>query len=275
MKKHANFEVQGHRGMRGLYPENTLAGFEAAMALGVSAIECDILSTSDGVLIVYHDYAIHKNRCTYLGEPVAQQPLIYSLSFAEIQRYECGNPNPDFPSQIAIQDAHIPTLEELLHLSQTYPSVWLNLEIKRDALHSEWTAPPALLAKKILAHVKASGTADRIYFSSFDEEVLSAIRKLDAQVELALIFCDGERSPRNILESAQDLQVSVLSPEHSYLKNKEQVRRLQKMGFRIIPWTVNDPNRWKELIEMGVDGIVTDYPKNLMEYRTIARGPQI
>jgi glycerophosphoryl diester phosphodiesterase len=275
-RNHVPFEVQGHRGMRGLYPENTLPGFEAAINAGVNVIECDILSTSDGVLIIHHDYAINKERCTHLGEHISIAPLICMISLAEIKRYDCGCANPDFRSQVTIPGTCIPTLEELFVLMKTNPkasSVRLNLEIKRDALHPEWTLESAWLAKKIVAEVKKSGLSDKTYYSSFDLEVLSEIREEDPNAEIGLLFrargADRwlkDEIPKSILESAGKLQVGIFSPEHSYIKSQPQVLSYQEMGFRVIPWTVNDPNRWRELIKMRVDGIITDYPKSLLEY---------
>ena len=96
------------------------------------------------------------------------------------------------------------------------------------------------------------------------------IRKIDSKAEIGLIFRARERFdheiPASILECAKALRAAIFSPEHSYLKDKNQVQSLQKMGFRIIPWTVNEPNRWKELIEMGVDGIITDFPIALLDF---------
>jgi len=249
--------------MRGLFPENTLPGFQAAIDAGADSIECDIMATRDEILVVHHDYTI--------GEL-----LIRSLTLKEIKQYDCGAANPEFPLQKSIPGTIIPTLEELLVL-MSHSSVRLNLEIKRDARHPEWTLAPPVLAQKILAAVKSKKLKTQVYYSSFDVEVLRAIRNIDATATIGLIFASREipEIPEKIVECARILRVAVFSPKDSYLKNREQVNSLQNMGFRVIPWTVNNPNRWEELIEMGVDGIITDYPKGLLEYLSKRHGRQI
>jgi glycerophosphoryl diester phosphodiesterase len=255
--------------MRGLFPENTLPGFQAAIDAGVDSIECDILATSDEILVVHHDYTI--------GASGTSMPLlIRSLTLKEIKRYDCGAANPEFPQQKNIPNTTVPTLEELLDLISP-SSVRLNLEIKRDARHPDWTLEPHVLAQKVLDSVKSKKLEGRIYYSSFDVEVLRAIRNIDATAAIGLIFGSWDifEIPEKILECARTLRVMVFSPKDSYLKNRDQVKSLQKMGFRVIPWTVNNPSRWAELIGIGVDGIITDYPKSLLEYLSKQHGRQI
>lgn len=109
--------------------------------------------------------------------------------------------------------------------------------------------------------MKKNGLSNRIYYSSFDIEVLQAIHDIDATAIL------GWSVSRTIaLEKIKLLPIAVLFLEHTLLKDEDQIRELQKKGFRVIPWTVNDPDRWKELIEMGVDGIIIDYPKSLLNF---------
>lgn len=260
------FEVQGHRGMRGHYPENTLPGFVAAIEAHVPVIECDILATSDGVLVLYHDFAIRRNHLRDTG------PLLISLTLEEVKQIECGTVDPEFPDQIPCLGARIPTLDELLTLVKQTASVRLNLEIKRDASKPTLTLPPEWLAKTLLSQVQSRGLEKRVYYSSFDYEVLRELRKLDSNVDLGLLYCERgmakltQRSiPQSILEQAEELQITTFSPKHSYLKTKDQIEALQKRELRIIPWTVNDPRRWQQLIEMGVDGVITDYPTELLE----------
>lgn len=256
-------EVQGHRGMRGLFPENTLPGFQAAIDAGVDSIECDILATSDEILVVHHDYTI-------------DELLVRSLTLDEIKQYDCGKANPEFPQQKSMPNTTVPTLDELLDLI-SLSSIRLNIEIKRDARHPDWTLEPHILAQKVLAAVKTKKLEKRVYYSSFDVEVLRAIREIDATASIGLIFGSWEifEIPEKILECAKTLRVAVFSPKESYLKNSEQVKSWQKMGFRVIPWTVNNPSRWQELIAIGVDGIITDYPKSLLEYLSKQHGRQI
>ncbi len=119
----------------------------------------------------------------------------------------------------------------------------------------------------MLAQVEKNQFSERVYYSSFDSEVLTEMRKLNATAELGLILDTDENNQQrmeSILKTALSLNVAILSPDHAYL-NRAQLQSLQKLGFRVIPWTVNSPSRWIELMEMGVDGIITDYPQELIE----------
>ena len=136
-----------------------MAGFQAALAAGVNSIECDLVATYDGIIVVHHDYLRE-------GVPVR------TLSLAEVKSFDVGKANPAFPSQKVIKGAQIPTLEELLNLCRSYPKCKLNLEIKRDALHPEWTLEPRELASKIVTQVRESGLSAHVYYSSFDPEVI-------------------------------------------------------------------------------------------------------
>lgn len=134
-------------------------------------------------------------------------------------------------------DPQIPTLEEVFALVKD-SSITLNLEIK-----------PGVPPKPIFDAVQKAGFQKRVYYSSFDPEILLALRKLDPQCTLGFIYDKPVPIPPG---------VQILSMHHT-LCTKIQ-------GYKIIPWTVNDPKRWDELIEMGVDGIITDFPRRLLEY---------
>lgn len=273
-------EIQGHRGMRGLRPENTLPAFEAAIEAGAHVLELDIQATRDEELVIHHDYFINRDLALFLdGSPLLDAPLIRSLTLAEVKKYDLGSKiNPRFPDQILVPGSQIPTLHELFSLMQMHPSksVRLNLEIKRDPCHPEWTLEPHELAKKVVSQVHERGFADKIYYSSFDPAVLHEIKNQDPDAKIGFIFniekicklfqLDPEKSMELVLKTAIELKAVVLSPHHKHLKDQAHVRSLQTMGFRVIPWTVNDPSRWAELVEMGVDGMITDYPHKLIKF---------
>jgi glycerophosphoryl diester phosphodiesterase len=277
------FEVQGHRGSRAVRPENTIPGFSAAIEAGANVLEFDVLVTADDELIIHHDFFVNKDLCSYLdGTSLQDSHPIRSLTLSEIKKLDGGAKiNPEFPTQIQVPGTQIPTLQELFEFLQnsSHPNaktVRLNLEIKRDPRYPEWTLSPSELAKKIVKQVKVNGFTDRIYYSSFDPEVLLAIRKEDPNATVGFIFSADSLQVARLLRPDADrdflvkiasyLQAKVLSPEHSLLSSKQDVIALQKQGFRVIPWTVNDPARWKELIEMGVDGIISDDPKGLIDF---------
>ncbi len=278
-----SLEVQGHRGSRAVKPENTLPSFLTGIEAGAHALELDVLVTADNKLIIYHDFFVNKELCTYLdGRSVTQEVLIRSLTLSEIKELDAGaKTNSKFPNQQSIPGTQIPSLQELFDLihNSNHPNakkIRLNLELKRDLRFPEWTLPPLDLAKAITELVKENGLSDRVYYSSFDPEVLAAIRKIDPKAQTGFIFSsqsldvarilNPEAGMEFLLKIAFLLEVSILSPDHQLLQSKEDVLLLQKKGFKVIPWTVNDPARWKELAEMGVDGMISDDPEGLVRF---------
>ncbi len=268
-----SFEVQGHRGTRGYKPENTLPAFKAAIESGADRIELDLLVTKDGVIVIYHDFYINPNITTnWDGSPVSvPSPLIYSLSLAEVKQFDCGRrKNPLFPKQTQIPGTKIPTLQELLDLILEYShanakKIGLNLEIKRDPYHPEFTPSPLLFAKKLVDLVKKNGFMDRVYYSSFDPQMLVEVRKIDPKAHIAFLM---EDNIKDLIEIATELRADIISPEHVFIKDRKDVERFHQLGFKVMLWTVNDPARSLQLLEMGVDGIITDYPNDLISFLT-------
>ena len=278
-----SLEVQGHRGNRAFRPENTLPAFLTAIEGGANTLELDVLATLDNQLVIYHDFFVNKELCVYLdGRSITQEVLIRSLSLEEIKQLDAGlKINPKFPEQMSIPGTEIPALQELFDLinRSSHPNakkIRLNLELKRDLRFPEWTLSPKDLAIAITTQVERNGFSDRVYYSSFDPEVLAAIRKVDPKAEIGFIFSSQsldvarilhpEAGMEFLLQIASLLKVSILSPDHELLKSKEDVALLQEKGFRVIPWTVNDPKRWAELVKMGVDGMISDNPKGLVQF---------
>jgi glycerophosphoryl diester phosphodiesterase len=259
-----NIEVQGHRGNRGALPENTLPSFASAIEAGADTLEMDLLLSKDGAIVIHHDYFLNRKLCTYLNDAsVVDKILIRDLTLSEIKKIDCGSKqNRHFPSQTTLPRTHIPTLEQVFSLVKG-KNIKLNLEIKRDARHPEYTFSPEVLAKKVIEATRKNGLERQIYFSSFDQEVLQAIRNSDPEAEIGFIVVGALDKA---LETATALQAQVISPEHSLLAKKEDVKKLQASGLRVIPWTVNDPKRWQQLIEMEVDGIITDFPEDLVSF---------
>lgn len=243
--------IQGHRGARGVLPENSLPGFDYCVQIGADAIELDLQLTKEGDVVIYHDFMIDEM-------PVCKMPL------ALLKKIDIGTKNhPRFPKQKKIPNTYIPTLEELL--SHIPPgTIPLNLEIKRDSKQREFATDPHLLAKKIIDLVRHYGYEKCVYYSSFDEEVLQAVRKIVPEATIGLIFYENIEERTRI---GKQLRVNILSPFHSLMSSKEQVNELQKEGFSLIPWTVNEKERFIELCGYQVNGIISDYPGEMMTTR--------
>lgn len=275
-------EVQGHRGARGHMPENTLPSFASAIEAGADVLELDLLVTKDGELIIHHDFYLNKELCTFLdGSSVSSAPLICSLSLAMLKQYDSGRKtNRNFPRQKPVPGTQIPTLQELFDFIKNSShhnakKVRLNLEIKRDPYHPEWTIGAREFAQKVIDKVEKNGFADRIYYSSFDPEVLQEIRKLDPKAKIGFLFeeetfptfsyPDHQAGMKSLLALASSFKADTISPDYVLLK-PEDVSILKKSGFRVVVWTVNDPKQWAALIDMGVDGIITDFPDELIKF---------
>lgn len=275
-------EIHGHRGSRGTRPENTLPAFAAAIEAGADAIELDLLVTREGILVIHHDYTINNELCTHMdGSSVFETPLIRELSLAELKQYDFGTKtDPAFPQQVSIPKTQIPTLQELIDFINTYPhpnakKIRLNLEIKTNPLNPELTLDSAEFAKKVVDLIKENNFSNRVYYSSFDPFALADIRKLDSKARIIFLFSPevlflvSEGSPESglkfLLKIASDIKAEALGPDEVLLKNAEALQSLKSYGFRVIAWCINDLKRGKELVDMGIDGIITDFPQELSQ----------
>jgi len=262
-----NFELQGHRGARGLFPENSLEGFLAAVELQVNTLEMDVVISGDSQVVVSHEPWISSQICRPEdGRPIAEGKglNIFRMTYDEITRYDCGSlPHPDFPLQ-----AKIPTVKPLLADVVTeveanvkaleLPPVNYNIEIKSNPDDDNIFHPePATYVKLVYDEMVRSGIRDRTTVQSFDVRALQAMKQLDSSVPVSLLVYES-----NGFEN--DLEKLGFTPEvyspYFKLVDKELVRSCKQNGIRLIPWTVNEEEDMVRLIELGVDGIITDYP---------------
>lgn len=291
-------DVQGHRGARGLRPENTLAAFEIALDLGVTTLELDLHFSADGVPVVWHDPAVDPSKCRLadgapadVPDPDTADPAelgVRRLTIEQLGWYVCDrNPDPDrFPDQVAVPGQlpgagfRIVPLAELFAFVDAYgvselksepqrqaaSQVLFNVETKRVPADPETiddgfdgsTAGPFELA--ILADVAAAGLDERVIVQSFDHRSLRAVAATGATVRLAPLTRDRVNDPAAYVEWGAD----IWSPSASTL-TAELLASAQAAGLAVVPWTVNDPADMAALIDMGVDGIITDRPDLLVE----------
>jgi glycerophosphoryl diester phosphodiesterase len=261
-------EVQGHRGCRARFPENTIPAIEAAELAGCDAVELDLLLTKDDVPVVYHDFSINPKICCHWdGTALTSSPLIRDLTLQQLRQFDCGKmKHLDFTEQQSIAHTRIPTLEEVLdHLgAPTEKSMRLTLEIKRDSLQPTLSASPERIAEIVLALVRKKNWLDRVSFSSFDAEILLQLRRISHEASLGFIF--EEPLFASAMKTAEETKAKILYPDEALLKRSEDVQDLQNAGFRVITWTVNNPERCLELAYWGVDGIITDDPQQIIPF---------
>lgn len=269
-------EVQGHRGARSLRPENTLAAFKYALENKIEVLEMDLSYTKDHVLVLNHDETINPTLCLDpQGHKITQKIYIHELTLKEVQKYDCGSlMNPRFPRQVPAPKEKIPTFEEVLALVNSYEKSQnqkyrLNVEIK---VHNEFIKKNTpRMVKELIASVKKHKIYDRAVIQAFDIDVIDQARIQDSKIKTAFLI---EEKMEDVLlrlniKSVSDLikkyKFNILSPNFKVI-NKEQVKNLQAQGIQVIPWTVNEAKDWQNLIEMEVDGIITDDPVGLKDF---------
>ena len=267
--------VQGHRGARGLFPENTLEGFRAAMALGLRAFELDLGVTRDGVVVVHHDTALHPDIARRDGawiDPTEPRPLLRDLTLAELRRYDVGRLHPGSPTALAhprqqpADGARIPTLAEVLALDA---GLWLTLELKVTPAHPAHTLPPEAMVELAMREVAAAGAEARVMLESFDWRCLRHLRRCHPAVPRGLLTAP-ETAADPLLwwgrEAAASVPLAVAgegggtwAPHHATLTEAE-VSEAHALGLLVLPWTVNEPAAMTRLAAWGVDGLITDRP---------------
>jgi glycerophosphoryl diester phosphodiesterase len=284
----AAFDLQGHRGARGLAPENTLAGFETALAIGVTTLELDIAISADGVPVISHDPALNPDITRDASGRWLQSrdQAIRRLTVAELQTWDVGRINPatryarDFAEQLPQDGERIPTLAALFERVRALGAngVRFNIETKLQPGGTVPTATPEAFVRAIVEVVRAHGMAQRVSLQSFDWRTLQIARQIAPEIPTAFLTAQLPRF--DTVESGEwtlDLRAKafdttadmvaaaggkIWSPHHSNL-SQAVLRRSRTLGLRVIPWTVNEPADMERLLDWGVDGIITDRPDRL------------
>ena len=257
-------DLQGHRGARGLLPENTLPAFERAIALGVTTVELDVGITRDGVVVIHHDRTLNPDLARGPdGQWVrAPAPAIHSLTFAELQRYDVGRIRPGseyfsrFKDQQPIDGTRIPRLEDLLNKDG---KVRFNIETKisPDAPHE--TLAPEPFARALIAEVRKAGVEKRTTIQSFDWRALKVVEREAPEIATAYLTSRRHPYPGKVHEAGG----RIWSPDFTSL-SAENLAQAKALGLKIIPWTVNEPGDIARVLDMGVDGIISDYPDRVL-----------
>ncbi len=285
------FDLQAHRGGRGLRPENTLAAFENALRLGVTTLELDIAITSEGVPVISHEPALFPGTAraasgTWLTAP---GPLISGLTLAEVQRYDVGRLNPDNPygrpfaaSQQSQDGERIPTLASLFDLVKRLgaDAVQFDIETKVFPNRPSDTLAPDAFVPILLQAIRDAGMTRRVMIQSFDWRTLALVQKLEPGMRTMFLtvktrnydrtadpsWTNGmlRRDHASVPAMVKAADGTIWAPNFDSI-DADDVKRAQALGLQCIPWTVNDADIMKRLIGWGVDGIITDYPDRLRE----------
>ncbi|MFC7596709.1 glycerophosphodiester phosphodiesterase family protein [Terrabacter sp. GCM10028922] len=269
------FDVEGHRGAKGLVVENTLASFAAAYSAGVTGVELDVRMTADGHRVVWHDPVLLPLKCLPTG-PDLVGARVADLTLAQLRTVDIGSRAlPGFPGQRTSPGARISTLSEVLrHGLARAPDVWWTIEVKVDPRDRRDADRRLELVEGVLSDVHEFGVEMQCFVHSFDWSVLELSAQLapdvlrSALVEASVTWVPGSswtgsvtvgESHDDVCDGAAAVGAHVISPEH-VLVDAAFVDRAHALGLGVLPWTVNDPTRIVQLAAVGVDGIVSDYP---------------
>ncbi|MBA4304849.1 MAG: glycerophosphodiester phosphodiesterase [Sphingobacteriaceae bacterium] len=267
-------DVQGHRGARGLMPENTIPAMLEAVRLGVTTLELDVVITADKQVLVSHEPWMNPEICLdpagqELSTSKSKQVNIYSLSYDETTTYDCGSKgNSRFPEQQKIP-VHKPLLADVFQAVERYckehkkAGVQYNIEIKSSPVGDDKQHPaPEEFADLVLAEIAKAGLLARTTIQSFDMRPLRYLNNKNSPVKLALLI----ESQPNYEGAIRELGFipTIYSP-YFKLVNKKLLSYAAQTGMKVIPWTVNETDDMRRMLELGVDGIITDYPNRLLE----------
>jgi glycerophosphoryl diester phosphodiesterase len=297
------FDLQGHRGARGLAPENTLPAFARALSIGVTTLELDVGLTRDGVLVVSHDPSLNPDitRGPDGAFLAARGPFIWQSTFEELQRYDVGRINPaaryaqTFAAQQPVDGTRIPRLSDVFALVARAGArdVRFNIETKIDPRQPEATAAPEPFARALIAAIREAGVARRATIQSFDWRTLQVVQREAPEIDTVYLSAQqrwldnigagpqpasgaaaGAPSPwtaglrfadhGSVPKMVKAAGGKVWSPHFGDLTPalREEARAL---GLPVVVWTVNEPAAIARMLDMQVDGIISDRPDLVRE----------
>jgi glycerophosphoryl diester phosphodiesterase len=265
------FDKQGHRGCRGLMPENTIAAMIKALNLGVTTLEMDVVITKDKKVVLSHDQWFSeeittKPEGTFIGPREERKFNIYWMTYEQVKTFDVGlKPHPRFLKQEKIK-AVKPLLTEVIDSVKEFmkksrrPMPFYNIETKSQPEFDEVFHPkPEEFIELIMAVVKEKGIEEQVIIQSFDFRTLQYLHKKYPAIRTAMLIEDYDQRSFKEQIDALGFKPSIYSPAYK-LVNEKLVKNCHKQKIAIIPWTVNTKEEIEALKKMGVDGIISDYP---------------
>lgn len=267
-------KVQGHRGDRGNFPENTIPAFISAVKKGVDVIELDVVISKDKKVVVSHEPFMHSLYVlTPSGDSISEDKQesfnIYKMPYDSIKKFDSGSKgNRLFPNQQK-QKTYKPLLSEAIDSVETYIAennlqpVSYNIELKSsEDKYGNYQPAPEEFVNLVMEVIQNKNIEQKMNLQSFDVNILNEIHKSYPEVETAyLIYTEGIEKNLALL----DFQPEIYSPHYEMVKDTAFVDSIKSMEMKLIPWTVNEPKAIKKMIELNVDGIITDYPERIIE----------
>lgn len=264
------FDKEGHRGCRGLMPENTIPAMKKALELGVTTLEMDVVITKDKQVVLSHDaYLNHLFSLTPEGKEFTKEDernyILYQMDYAQIRQFDVGSKgNPGFPRQQRIK-TYKPLLRDLIDSVEGYALLKnpqlprYNIETKSVEGHDgEWQPAPEEFVDLLVAVLKEKKITDRVVIQSFDKRTLQVLHKKYPGIKTAYLVGEDKQGLDSSLTSL-GFTPFIYSP-HYKLVNAQLVQSCKEKGLKLIPWTPNTSAEIAQLKALGVDGIITDYP---------------
>ena len=295
------FDLQGHRGARGLLPENTLPAFQRALELGVTTLELDVAVTRDGVLVISHDPFLNPDLTRDAAGRFLEQrgPAIHSLTWTELRAYDVGRIKPgtdyarQFPEQQPRDGTRIPRLADLFDLVRRSGDerVRFDIETKLSPEKPQETPLPEPLARALVEEIRKAGLAARTQIQSFDWRTLQVVQKIAPEIATAYLTVQrrfdniGAERPEGSRWTAgfqfrehgsvpKMIKAAGGSHWSAYFGDldAQKVKEAQALGLKVLAWTPNEPADMARLIGYGIDGLITDRPdlaRKILEERKL------
>ena len=283
---HREFDLQAHRGGIGLTVESTLKAFGKALELGVTTLELDLQITKDGREVITHDRKTNPAKCldtapAFPGDPEFPYAGKYvkDLTFAQVRTLDCGSTRwSQYPDQELSPGARMPTLAELFDLARRHHAwgIRFNIETKVEAAAPHETAPREQFVQRAVREIRRSGFLANVTIQSFDWGTLMRMREVEPRIPLVALTQPEFLRPGSpwtgglnlddfggsVPKAVRSFGAKALSPVHT-MTTKELVTEAHGQGLAVIPWTVDEQSRMHEMIDTGIDGLITDYPDRL------------
>lgn len=258
-----NVKIAGHRGCRGLYPENSILGFQKAIEFGADAVEFDVVVNRDSQLVVSHEPYIDPTYCWDANSNSLRKTKtlrIFNMSQDEVESFDCGSkPHPKFQEQVKLKTCK-PLLKTVFD-SVDFSGVTLLFEIKYKFGDTLNYPSVESYANIVLNEANASKYKSQIVFMSFDSAILNQIQKMDTTFKLVYLVYQPKR---NVLSFMDDLRFKPYALGLFYPTiRKKKIQILNKKGIQTFAWTVNNEKKAAKLINNGIDVLITDFPDRM------------
>jgi glycerophosphoryl diester phosphodiesterase len=267
-------EVQGHRGERGYFPENSLPGFISSVNKGADVLELDVVISKDKKVVVSHEpFMSSLYMLTSEGDSIPKESEqsynFYNMTYDSIKQFDAGSKgNPLFPNQKKMS-TYKPLLSEVIDSVENHVQahnlepVRYNIELKSiPSLYGIYQPQPEEFVTLVMQVIQEKGIEDKMNLQSFDPVILNVLRKKYPEIKVAYLV-SGEGIQKNL--ALLDFKPEIYSPQYSFIKNQQFVDSIKILDMKLIPWTVNEKEAILEMIRMKVDGIITDYPDRVLE----------